>query len=63
MQVVCEATQASDADVQIAAFECLVKIMSLFYDYMQFYMEKALFGVSLPLTLTITFTAHFPSIF
>lgn len=47
MQVVCEATQAGDADVQVAAFECLVKIMSYFYDFMQMYMEKALFGVRL----------------
>lgn len=46
MQVVCEATQSSASDVQVAAFECLVKIMQLFYDKMQFYMEKALFGVS-----------------
>lgn len=46
MQVVCEATQANDADVQTAAFECLVKIMQYFYDLMQYYMERALFGVS-----------------
>lgn len=46
MQVVCEATQSPSAEVEIAAFECLVKIMSLFYDKMQYYMERALFGVS-----------------
>lgn len=46
MQVVCEATQSSSSEVQVAAFECLVKIMQLFYDKMQYYMEKALFGVS-----------------
>jgi importin subunit beta-1 len=45
MQVVCEATQSSSSEVQIAAFESLVRIMQLFYDKMQFYMERALFGV------------------
>lgn len=47
MQVVCEATQSEYAPVQVGAFECLVKIMSLYYDKMGFYMERALFGVGL----------------
>lgn len=46
MQVVCEATQNSSVDVQVAAFECLVRIMGLYYDKMSFYMERALFGAS-----------------
>lgn len=46
MQVVCEATQNSSIEVQVAAFECLVRIMGLYYDKMNFYMERALFGVS-----------------
>lgn len=46
MQVVCEATQSESSDVQVTAFECLVRIMQLYYDKMQLYMEKALFGVS-----------------
>ncbi|KAF9971460.1 karyopherin beta [Actinomortierella ambigua] len=46
MQVVCEATQSSDPQVQIAAFECLVRIMALYYDKMPFYMQKALFGLT-----------------
>lgn len=46
MQVVCESTQAQNSDVQVAGYECLVKIMQLYYDKMRFYMEKALFGVS-----------------
>jgi importin subunit beta-1 len=46
MQVVCESTQNSDVEVQAAAFECLVRIMGLYYDKMSFYMERALFGVS-----------------
>lgn len=45
MQVVCEATQSADVNVQVAAFECLVRIMQIYYDKMRFYMEKALFGV------------------
>jgi importin subunit beta-1 len=46
MQVVCEATQSTTVAVQVSAFECLVRIMSLYYDKMAFYMERALFGVS-----------------
>jgi importin subunit beta-1 len=46
MQVVCEATQSSSVAVQVVAFECLVRIMSLYYENMEFYMERALFGVS-----------------
>lgn len=45
MQVVCEATQNAAVPVQVGAFECLVKIMSLYYDKMNYYMERALFGV------------------
>ena len=46
MQVVCEATQSPSIPVQVGAFECLVKIMQLYYDKMKLYMERALFGVS-----------------
>jgi importin subunit beta-1 len=46
MQVICEATQSQSTTVQVGAFECLVRIMSLYYDKMSFYMERALFGVS-----------------
>lgn len=45
MQVVCEATQSDYAELQIAAFQCLVRIMQTYYDKMRIYMEKALFGV------------------
>ena len=51
MQVVCEATQNQSVPVQVGAFECLVRIMSLYYDKMAFYMERALFGVSMLLIL------------
>jgi importin subunit beta-1 len=46
MQVLCEATQNVQERVQVLAFQNLVRIMSLYYDAMQFYMERALFGVS-----------------
>jgi importin subunit beta-1 len=46
MQVVCEATQNGSVPVQVGAFECLVRIMGLYYDKMALYMEQALFGVS-----------------
>lgn len=47
MQVVCEATQSSDARIQQGAFGCLNRIMALYYDHMRFYMEKALFGLTI----------------
>lgn len=68
MQVVCESTQSTTTEVQVAGFECLVRIMQLYYDKMRFYMEKALFGVcasgagacELPSLLT-KLTRAFPS--
>ncbi|KAI0521098.1 armadillo-type protein [Xylaria bambusicola] len=47
MQVVCEATQAEDSRIQQAAFGCLNRIMALYYENMRFYMEKALFGLTI----------------
>lgn len=46
MQVVCEATQSEDNEVQVAAFGAMARIMSLYYQYMSFYMEKALFSLT-----------------
>ncbi|CAK9438558.1 uncharacterized protein LODBEIA_P27820 [Lodderomyces beijingensis] len=46
MQVVCEATQADDSELQASAFGCLARIMSLYYRYMALYMEKALYGLT-----------------
>ncbi|KAL3231124.1 Importin subunit beta-1 [Nakaseomyces bracarensis] len=46
MQVVCEATQTNDTDIQAAAFGCLCKIMSLFYAFMKPYMEQALYALT-----------------
>ncbi|VDO95624.1 unnamed protein product [Soboliphyme baturini] len=47
MQVVCEATQAEYTEVRVAALQCLVRIMSLYYQYMEHYMSKALFAITL----------------
>ncbi|KAJ3414576.1 karyopherin beta [Chytridiales sp. JEL 0842] len=47
MQIVCEATTSPDEDVQVASFECLVKIVQLYYDKMPFYMEQALCGLTI----------------
>ncbi|CAI4654546.1 AIG_G0038140.mRNA.1.CDS.1 [Saccharomyces cerevisiae] len=47
MQVVCEATQAEDIEVQAAAFGCLCKIMSLYYTFMKPYMEQALYALTI----------------
>lgn len=46
MQVVCEATQADDTELQAAAFGALARIMSLYYSHMSVYMEKALYGLT-----------------
>ena len=47
MQVICEATQAEDGRIQAGAYGCLNRIMGLYYEKMRFYMEKALFGLTI----------------
>ncbi|KAF7247131.1 hypothetical protein EG68_10150 [Paragonimus skrjabini miyazakii] len=47
MQVVCESTQSTQAQIRVAALQCLVKIMSLYYGYMETYMKQALFAITL----------------
>ncbi|KAL1304326.1 hypothetical protein AAFC00_000728 [Neodothiora populina] len=47
MQVICEATQAEDTRIQQGSYGCLNRIMGLYYDKMRFYMEKALFGLTI----------------
>ena len=47
MEVVCEATQSMNTQVKVAALQCLVKIMSLYYQYMEPYMAPALFPITL----------------
>lgn len=46
MQIVCESTQHTNPRVQVPAYSCLVRIMQLYYEKMKFYMEKALFGLT-----------------
>ena len=47
MQVICEATQSGDNRIEASSFGCLNRIMGLYYDKMKFYMEKALFGLTI----------------
>lgn len=47
MEVVCEATQSTDTQICVAALQCLVKILSLYYQYMEPYMAQALFPITL----------------
>ncbi|KAL8943884.1 MAG: hypothetical protein Q9216_000778 [Gyalolechia sp. 2 TL-2023] len=47
MQVICEATQSGDSRIESGAYGCLNRIMALYYDKMRFYMEKALFGLTI----------------
>ncbi len=47
MEVVCEATQSSDIQISVAALQCLVKIMTLYYQLMEPYMAQALFPITL----------------
>lgn len=45
-QVVCEATQSEDSKIAVPSLQCLVRIVSLYYMYMEQYMAAALFGVN-----------------
>jgi len=47
MQVVCEATQSTNLKIQVAALQNLVKILTLYYDYMEYYMGPALFAITM----------------
>ncbi|KAK9692488.1 Importin-beta N-terminal domain [Popillia japonica] len=47
MEVVCEATQSQDTQIKVAALQCLVKILTLYYQYMEPYMAQALFPITL----------------
>uniref|UniRef100_A0A914D9W3 Importin N-terminal domain-containing protein n=1 Tax=Acrobeloides nanus TaxID=290746 RepID=A0A914D9W3_9BILA len=46
MQVICEATQAPHSQIRVTALQCLVKIMSLYYNFMEQYMLRALFPIT-----------------
>jgi importin subunit beta-1 len=47
MEVVCEATQSTEVQISVAALQCLVKIMTLYYQFMEPYMAQALFPITL----------------
>jgi len=47
MQVICEGTQTQNTKLQVACLQCLSKIMSLYYKYMENYMSQALFAITL----------------
>ncbi|KAH8334301.1 importin subunit beta [Drosophila kikkawai] len=47
MEVVCEATQCQDTQICVAALQCLVKILTLYYQFMEPYMAQALFPITL----------------
>lgn len=47
MEVVCESTQCQDTQISVAALQCLVKILTLYYQYMEPYMAQALFPITL----------------
>ncbi|KAI8799278.1 karyopherin Kap95 [Cladochytrium replicatum] len=46
MELVCTATQ-DDESVKEVAFECLVKIVQLYYEYMELYMQQALINLTI----------------
>ncbi|VDM39749.1 unnamed protein product [Toxocara canis] len=46
MQVVCEASQCPETPVKVVAMQCLVRIMSLYYQFMEQYMSPALFPIT-----------------
>lgn len=46
MQVVCESSASPDAELQALAFGALAKIMSLYYEFMGVYMERALYALT-----------------
>jgi len=47
MQVICEATQVTESQVKVVALQCLVKIVSLYYQHMEAYMAPALFAITM----------------
>ncbi|CAD5206634.1 unnamed protein product [Bursaphelenchus okinawaensis] len=47
MEVVCQNTQSGDKEVNVLALQCLVKIMSLYYQFMEAYMADALFPITI----------------
>jgi len=46
MQIICEATQSTNDQIKISALQNLVKIMNLYYEFMEAYMGQALFAIT-----------------
>jgi importin subunit beta-1 len=46
MQIICEATQSLNDQIKVSALQNLVKIMNLYYEFMEAYMGQALFAIS-----------------
>ncbi|XP_057303593.1 importin subunit beta-1-like [Hydractinia symbiolongicarpus] len=46
MTVLCQATQCPEKRVKVSALQCLVKIITLYYEYMEAYMGPALFAIT-----------------
>jgi len=46
MQIICEATQSNNDQIKVSALQNLVKIMNLYYEYMEAYMGQALFAIT-----------------
>lgn len=53
MEVVCEATQCTDTQICVAALQCLVKILTLYYQHMEAYMAQASIAKSISSSLTL----------
>lgn len=47
MEHVCRATQSEHDQIKVVALQCLVKIMSLYYQFMEKYMVQALFPITI----------------
>ena len=46
MQIICEATQSNNDQIKVSALQNLVKIMNIYYEFMEPYMGPALFAVT-----------------
>ena len=46
MQIICEATQCTSDQIKVSALQNLVKIMNLYYEFMEAYMGQALFAIT-----------------
>ena len=46
MQIICDAAQSANDQIKVSALQNLVKIMDLYYEFMDDYMDQALLAVS-----------------